>query len=444
MLVTKCKWLVVLASATLAAQAQAQTQTPTPQTTTPQTTQTPETPAPSTSPSTSPSAPTTPATPPPPTPSTTPAAPSTSESPSAKSEAPTGTENCRESAQRVEFKKGSDLPSGEKKKLDEVATWLSGDPQRTVVVKATTDQSGSAKFNEDLSFRRAESVATELASMGVSPARVIAVGEGEAPTGEGLSPAQQRSARILLCQAPEPTPPPSAAATPAPAPAPEPTPPPAAEAPPEGPIAQASPSEPMPTTPYQEVAPLREAAPERPSGLGGIGLGFALGGGVIDFTDKQSRALTGTGGSWDARVIFGTRLPLALELAYVGSAQGMNDIAGISTNSYLVGNGGEGDLRIQLPTFFVRPYIFGGLGWMHYSLVNTNGNNSVLASSDDLLTVPMGTGIMARAVFGGTLDIRGTFRLQYRETMFDGYYSGTGEHADFHTWNVTARLGWDF
>jgi outer membrane protein OmpA-like peptidoglycan-associated protein len=360
-----------------------------------------------------------------------------------KAQSQAGTENCHESGTRVEFKKGSDLAGEERKKLDEVAAWLSADPKRTAVVKGSADPSGSAKMNEDLSFRRAETVATELATMGVAPARVVAVGEGEAPPNSGLTPQEQRSAVILLCSAPQ-----AAAAEPAPAPsAPQvvETPPvtvPVPETPPEGPVAQAG--EPGRTTePYQEPAPLHETAPEHPSGLGGIGLGFSLGGGVIGFSDSQARDLAHTGGSWDARVIFGTRLPLALELAYVGSAQGI-DAAGISSSSMLVGNGGEGNLRVQLPTFYVRPYIFGGLGWTHYQLVNTNGNNSLIATSDDLLTVPLGLGVTGRAPFGGTADLRGTFRLAYRETLMDGYYAGTGERADLHTWGVTARLGWEF
>jgi outer membrane protein OmpA-like peptidoglycan-associated protein len=346
---------------------------------------------------------------------------------------------CREAEDKVEFGFNSASPdAGERKKLDEVASWLAADPHRSVIVKASTDQKGSAKYNEDLSFRRAQSVATGLIGRGVDPARVVAVGEGKAPP-EGEPPAEQRSATLMLCQAPAMAAAPAAEPTPAePAPPPEPAP---AE---PAPLAQAEPTEPTTTTPYQEPSAVQAAAPERPSGLAGIGVGFDLGGGVIGFTDKQASRLSHVGGSWDVRLSFGTRLPLALEAAYVGSAQNVANLNGISTSALLTGNGAEGALRVQLPTFYVRPYVFGGAGWMHYSLVNTSGNVSLLPNRDDVFTVPLGVGVFARTLFGGTADVRGTIRLAYREQLFNGYYAGSGEHADLHTWGVTARLGWEF
>jgi hypothetical protein len=319
-----------------------------------------------------------------------------------------------------------------------VSAWLAGDPGHRVVVRASTDKKGDPAYNADLSMRRARTVEQQLISGGIDGARVTVVGEGESGL-TGAPPSAQRSATVMLCEGPAPAAPAAAATPPAEA-APQPaapaeTPPPAEE--PIGPTAEATPEpEPAPT-PYPSAA---EQVPPAPTGLAAIGMGFSLGGGVMDFTDSEARALTQVGGSWEARLLIGTHTPAALELAYVGSAQGM-DVAGLDTDTFLVGNGGEGALRLQLPVTFVRPYALIGLGWIHYSLTNNEVNNTALEDSDDVLTVPMGLGITLRAPFGGTFDVRGTFRAAYMDDLMTGIY---GEQAQLHTWNVDARLGWEF
>jgi hypothetical protein len=156
-----------------------------------------------------------------------------------------------------------------------------------------------------------------------------------------------------------------------------------------------------------------------------------------------ARALTDLGGSWDIRAVIGSKMPVALELAYVGQAQGL-DVTGLDNDSILLGNGGEGVLRLQLPQYVVRPYVLGGVGWLHYSLSNTGNTVSAMAESDDVLTVPLGLGFTLAAAWGGTLDVRGTFKLAYYEDLMSDIYSGTGLEANLHTWGVQATFGWEF
>jgi outer membrane protein OmpA-like peptidoglycan-associated protein len=59
-----------------------------------------------------------------------------------------------------------------------VAQSLNNYPNSTVNVIGHTDNVGSAAFNQDLSERRAMSVASVLRSGGVSPARIRAIGAG--------------------------------------------------------------------------------------------------------------------------------------------------------------------------------------------------------------------------------------------------------------------------
>lgn len=60
-----------------------------------------------------------------------------------------------------------------------VAASLNSYPDTRVTVEGHTDNSGPADYNQDLSERRAQSVASVLISGGVSPSRITAIGRGE-------------------------------------------------------------------------------------------------------------------------------------------------------------------------------------------------------------------------------------------------------------------------
>jgi len=60
-----------------------------------------------------------------------------------------------------------------------VARSLNNYPDTRVTVEGHTDNTGSASYNQDLSERRAQSVASVLISGGVSPSRITSIGQGE-------------------------------------------------------------------------------------------------------------------------------------------------------------------------------------------------------------------------------------------------------------------------
>ncbi|SON53335.1 OmpA family protein [Vibrio tapetis] len=64
--------------------------------------------------------------------------------------------------------------------FDELVTLLTTYPQSNVTVTGHTDSSGSAKFNQQLSEKRAQAVADYLVSEGVDSSRIKVEGEGEA------------------------------------------------------------------------------------------------------------------------------------------------------------------------------------------------------------------------------------------------------------------------
>ena len=84
----------------------------------------------------------------------------------------------------------------------------------TVTVTGYTDTSGSPAYNQKLSERRANAVATILAQMGVPPSAMTVSGRGQndlrVPTPDGVREPQNRRVEILEGGAPPPPPPPPA------------------------------------------------------------------------------------------------------------------------------------------------------------------------------------------------------------------------------------------
>jgi len=171
-----------------------------------------------------------------------------------------------------------------------------------------------------------------------------------------------------------------------------------------------------------------------------IGIDATVGGGAVGFIDTAVRNTVNTGGTWDARLTFGARLPIAIEGAYVGSTQNI-DALGLSTNSRLIGNGVEGDLRLNFTNYMVQPYIFGGAGWTHYQITNSTTNTSSVLSTDDVGTVPLGAGISIRPTKAFLIDVRGTYRAVFNDTMFDRV---TNSNNSMQNWGAIGRVGFEF
>jgi hypothetical protein len=137
-------------------------------------------------------------------------------------------------------------------------------------------------------------------------------------------------------------------------------------------------------------------------------------------------------------MVFGSRLPVGFELAYVGSAQDLN-VTGLSTGAYLLGNGGEASLRLGIPIamkqWLIAPFVTGGVGWNYYSLQNSNTNTSIVLDHDSNFTVPLAVGI--DAIYQGfTMSVRGTLR-----PTFDNDILGD---ASLTTWGISGNIGFEF
>ena len=200
-----------------------------------------------------------------------------------------------------------------------------------------------------------------------------------------------------------------------------------------------------------ETAPVTFADDDDPSDdhlMTRYGMALTVGGGVVDFMDDDARALGDMGGAWEARLTLGTRSPLAIEAAYVGSAHNI-DALGLDGNALLLGTAVETDLRVNFATGPVQPYIFGGIGYTRYDVTNEDFNTSSVNDSEQMGHLPLGAGIGTQ--WGGfLLDVRGTVRPAFEDDLVDepaledDPLDETDTATDLDTWSVAARLGWEF
>ena len=194
--------------------------------------------------------------------------------------------------------------------------------------------------------------------------------------------------------------------------------------------------------PVMAVEPARE---EEHHGalLTPFGMALSVGGGVAGFTDDTMTDLTDPGGAWDARLTIGSRLPVSLEAAYIGTAQSI-DALGLDPDSTLVSNGVEGNLRLNIGRYNVQPFIFAGAGWQRYDLVNDSFNTSSVDDRDDVFSLPMGVGISGK-YRGLLVDVRGTYREVWgNDLVVTPTLSSDDDDVELNNIAGTARIGFEF
>jgi hypothetical protein len=201
------------------------------------------------------------------------------------------------------------------------------------------------------------------------------------------------------------------------------------------------------TLPLEGTMTMRamRAGPERalPRPPSGIGVALMAGGGVTDFIGGNMQSNTNLAGFWDVRLVAGTRTYLGVEASYVGAAQTIHGL-GLTQNGTLIRNGVEGALRLNGPFaargVLLEPYAFGGVGWAHYHVSDTDVALSDVNRHDDVMTVPVGAGFGV-GYHGFVADVRFT----YRPTFGDSLLSGTASaNASLTTWATGAQVGWEF
>ncbi len=191
---------------------------------------------------------------------------------------------------------------------------------------------------------------------------------------------------------------------------------------------------------YQLTAPADDRAPL----VTDYGIGVTIGGGVEGFTSDIADDTTDIGGSWDLRVEFGTRFPLSVEAAYVGTAQNIKGLTGADSGT-LIGTTAEAALKFNVDTGSVfRPFAFAGLGWRRYDVTDAEFTTAAVGirDQDNLMVFPLGGGV--RYDYRGIgADLRFTFRPAIEEDLILDTSRDSGAAA-MHTWNVGAHVGGNF
>ena len=173
------------------------------------------------------------------------------------------------------------------------------------------------------------------------------------------------------------------------------------------------------------------------------GFAFQLGGGVTGFSRQETRNTFGTGGYWDARAILGSRSFLGAELAYIGSAR--DATASGLTGGALLGDGAEAAVRVNLPIeqqrLLIEPFVFGGVGWTYYQIVNEASNTSNVKDHANALSIPFGAGVSA-AYNHFTVDARFTYRPVFDDKLVP-LTGGDRDHADLQNWSAGLTVGYE-
>jgi hypothetical protein len=174
------------------------------------------------------------------------------------------------------------------------------------------------------------------------------------------------------------------------------------------------------------------------------GFGFQVGGGVTGFSRKETRDSFGTGGYWDARALIGSRSFLGAELAYVGSAREAS-AGGLAGSAALLGNGAEAAVRVNLPIeanrLLVEPFLFGGVGWTYYQVVNEDGNSSNIKDHANALSIPFGAGV-STSFNHFMIDARFTYRSVFDDDLVR-VTSSERQHADLQNWSAGLTVGYE-
>lgn len=183
-------------------------------------------------------------------------------------------------------------------------------------------------------------------------------------------------------------------------------------------------------------------APAQPDLVLPVGMSVSVGGGVAAFAQPDVRDAAGTAGSWDARFAIGTRERVALEAAYLGSAQTV-DALGLDTDAVLIGQGLEASVRLNLLQRDWQPYLVAGAAWRHYDIANAAENTSDISGSDDVFELPVGVGVSWRYQ-GLVVDGRATFRAAFDDELLQTRSTAQQTNDDLHTFGGSVTVGWEF
>jgi hypothetical protein len=127
---------------------------------------------------------------------------------------------------------------------------------------------------------------------------------------------------------------------------------------------------------------------------------LALDLGVSHFTesgpfgfDTSVGSITKTGPAWGARVGMEFLPWFALEAHYVGMSNRAVDSVSVGGSRGLLTNAAVAEFRFTLPTKYIQPYIFLGVGVYSTSITGSSTSTSLTSSTELALPVGIGFGV---------------------------------------------------
>ena len=296
----------------------------------------------------------------------------------------------------------TELSPAARAELDQAALWIERNETGLILVEGHADQVGDEAYNKRLGQRRGKVARAYLVARGVPSSRIKILSYGEGLPARDTEGRSRVNRRIVMF------------------------------------AVQKEPIIDKETEVVEEKVYVDRYGEREP-----VGLQVMAGGGLVNQLDDETDEVTEIGGLWDARVAFRNRNFVGFEAAYIGSVQTVNAL-GLDDNAQLLGNGAEANLRLNLlPGAFVRPYIFGGVGWTHYDLTNTETASAAVEDNDDVVHIPAGVGLGFHLVRGMTLDLRGTMRAAFEDETF-GPMAPADDEMGLENWSTSAQLGFEF
>lgn len=306
------------------------------------------------------------------------------------------------------------LSDSAKAELDKAADWLVRNPDATIVIEGYADRAGPEAYNKRLAMRRAEAARAYLIEHGAPASRIEIIAYGEAGAAVNTPKRERLNRRIeLIAVEKEPIIEKQTVTETE-----------RVEVPVEHDVI-------VPKVVERERVVTRSAARD---------LDVMAGGGVTGFIDSNTRDATDVGGAWTARVVGRTHHYLGYEAAYVGSTQGISAFD-VNPDARLIGQGAEANLRINFTRHSaLQPYIFGGVGLSLYDVSHMEASLASMEEDDNVVHIPAGAGLRVELPARLVLDVRGTYRAAFDDTMFQGM----GGNDGLQSWSATGQLGMSF
>ena len=177
---------------------------------------------------------------------------------------------------------------------------------------------------------------------------------------------------------------------------------------------------------------------------GDLGLSTMTETGPFGF-NKGVGGVTDAGPAWGVRAGLELFPSLGVEARYVGMYNSAQSSVSPTGSVGFLTTGGEAVVRITAPTPYVRPYIFGGIGYYDVSLIGSSrAQESSLLHSSSQPGIPLGFGFDVPITWYVSVGLEATYHFQLGEDYSTDKTTTKGgagiDGGDLSTFNALVRV----